>query len=211
MVGDRVFLHVSLGESMMRFGKRGKHSPRFIGQFEILTWVGKVAYKTSLSLYLSSLNHIFHVSMLKWYVHDEFHLLQWDSIHLDESLSFVEEPIVILDWQIRRLQSKEILSIKVQQSQRFVVEATCEAKLDMYTWNRYLFERSGTFKDKSLFGSGCCNEPRGHFYIFVLYLYYFDPSRSFLKAYVLCWVGLNASGGGRVSFECLLPFFRLKV
>ena len=74
-VGDAVFLKVAPLKGVMRFGKKGKLSPRFIGPFEITERIGKVAYRLALSPELSSVHDVFHVSMLKKYVSDPSHVL----------------------------------------------------------------------------------------------------------------------------------------
>ena len=57
---------------------------------------------------------IFHVSMLKRYYGDGNYIIRWDSVLLDENLSYEEEPVAILDREVRKLRSREIVSIKVQ-------------------------------------------------------------------------------------------------
>ena len=67
MEGEQVLLKVSPMKGVMRFGKRGKISPRYIGPFEVLKHVGEVAYKLALPPELSGVHPVFHVSMLKRY------------------------------------------------------------------------------------------------------------------------------------------------
>ena len=74
-VGDRVFLRVSPMKGVMRFGRWGKLSPRYIGPFEILRTVGEVAYELDLPPAFSSIHPVFHVSMLRRYIPDESHVL----------------------------------------------------------------------------------------------------------------------------------------
>ena len=74
-VGDRVFLRVSPMKGVIRFGRRGKLSPRYIGPFEILRTVGEVAYDLALPPAFSSIHLVFHVSMLRRYIPDESHVL----------------------------------------------------------------------------------------------------------------------------------------
>ncbi|XP_069151917.1 uncharacterized protein [Solanum lycopersicum] len=114
MEGDHVWLRVSPMKGVMRFGKKGKLSPRFIGPFEILSRVGEVAYKLALPPSLSAVHPVFHVSMLRKYIPDESHVLSLDSVELGQDFTFEEEPIAILDRQIRKLRTKEIASVKVQ-------------------------------------------------------------------------------------------------
>ncbi|KAL5560854.1 hypothetical protein UlMin_037065 [Ulmus minor] len=79
-VGDSVFLKVAPMKGVMRFGKKGKLSPRFIGPFEILERIGKVAYKLALPPELSSVHNVFHVSMLKKYMSDPSHVLEHEHL-----------------------------------------------------------------------------------------------------------------------------------
>ena len=115
-------------KGVMRFGKKGKLSLRFIGPFEILSRVGEVAYKLALPPSLSVVHPVFHVSMLRKYIPDESHVLSLDSVELGPNLTFEEEPIAILDRQIRKLRTKEIASVKVQWKHRSVGEATWETE-----------------------------------------------------------------------------------
>ena len=101
-------------KGVMRVGKKGKLSPRFIGTFEILSRVGEVAYKLALPPNLSAVHPVFHVSMLRKYIPDESHVLSLDSMDLGPDLTFEEEPITILDRKIQNVRTKEIDSVKVQ-------------------------------------------------------------------------------------------------
>ncbi|XP_069154406.1 uncharacterized protein [Solanum lycopersicum] len=131
MVGERVLLKVSPMKGVMRFGKKGKLSPRYIGPFEVVECIGEVAYQLALPPGLSGVHPVFHISMLKKYHQGGDHVIQWDSVLLDQNLTFEEEPITILDRQIRKLRSKEIASVKVQWKHRPVEEATWETEADM--------------------------------------------------------------------------------
>ncbi|XP_069144513.1 uncharacterized protein [Solanum lycopersicum] len=115
----------------MRFGKRGKLSPRYIGPFKVLKRVGEVAYELALPPGHSGVHPVFHVSMLEKYHGDGNYIIRWDSVLLDENLSYEEEPIAILDRDVRKLRSKEIASIKVQWKNRPVEEYTWENEADM--------------------------------------------------------------------------------
>ena len=74
-VGDKVFLKVSPWKKILRFGRKGKLSPRFIDPYEILERVGPVAYRLTLPLELAKLHDVFHVSMLRRYCFDTSHIL----------------------------------------------------------------------------------------------------------------------------------------
>ncbi|MDV3192353.1 MAG: hypothetical protein Q8853_02885, partial [Candidatus Phytoplasma australasiaticum] len=79
--------------------KRGKLDPRFIGPFKILRKGGDVAYELALLSSLSSMYPIFHVFMLRQYFPTEYHMISYDSVELGSDLSYIEEPIAILDKQ----------------------------------------------------------------------------------------------------------------
>ena len=76
-VGDPVFLKVALMKGVLRFGHKGKLSPKFIGPFEILERVGPVAYKLALPPALSGVHDVFHVSMLRKYITDPIHVIDY--------------------------------------------------------------------------------------------------------------------------------------
>ena len=87
---------------------------------------------------------VFHVSMRKRYHGDGNYIIRWDSVLLDENLSYEEEPVAILDREVRKLRSREIASIKVQWKNRPVEEATWEKEVDMRERYPHLFTDSGT-------------------------------------------------------------------
>ncbi|GAV71219.1 Chromo domain-containing protein [Cephalotus follicularis] len=115
----------------MRFGNKGKLTPRFIGPFEILERVGPVAYRLALPPSLADVHNVFHVSMLRKYHPDPSHVLQWEPLELRTNLSFEEIPIRILDRRIKQLRSKTILLVKVLWQYQGVEEATWEREDDM--------------------------------------------------------------------------------
>ena len=86
--GKQVLLNVSPTKGVMRFGKRGQLSPRYIGPFEVIKHVGEVAYELALPPGLSEVYPVFHVSMLKKYHSDGNYIIRWDSVLLDENLSY---------------------------------------------------------------------------------------------------------------------------
>ena len=96
-VGDHVFLKVMPKRGVVRFGKRGKISPRFIGPFEILERVGTVAYRLSLPPSMPSVHEVFHVSMLRKYTPDPAHVMDWGEITIDTDGTFEEGPVRIMD------------------------------------------------------------------------------------------------------------------
>ncbi|GAV65272.1 Chromo domain-containing protein [Cephalotus follicularis] len=123
----------------MRFDKKGKLTPRFIGPFEILERVGPVAYRLALPPSLADVHNVFHVSMLRKYHPDPSHVLQWEPLELRTDLSFEEIPIRILDRRIKQLRSKTIPLVKVLWKYHGVEEATWEREDDMQAKYPQLF------------------------------------------------------------------------
>ncbi|GJS44069.1 putative reverse transcriptase domain-containing protein [Tanacetum coccineum] len=107
-VRDRVMLKVSPWKGVVRFGKRGKLNPRYVGPFKVLAKVGKVAYKLELPQELSRVQHTFHVSNLKKCYADEPLVMSLEGIHVDDKLQFVEEPVKIMEREIKRLKRSRI-------------------------------------------------------------------------------------------------------
>ena len=103
-----------------------------------------MAYELALPPGLSGVHPVFHASMLKRYHGDGNYIIHWDSVLLDENLSYEEEPFAILDIEVRKLRSREIASIKVQWKNRPVEEATWEKEADMREKYPHLFTDSGT-------------------------------------------------------------------
>lgn len=94
--GDHVLLKVSPTRGVMRFGKKGKLSPRFIGPFEILERIGPVAYRLALPPNLTGVHNVFHVSMLRKYVYDPSHIIDFGDVELTEDNTYIEKPVRIL-------------------------------------------------------------------------------------------------------------------
>ena len=96
-VGDHVFLKVMPKRGVVRFGKRGKLSSRFIGPFEILERVGTIAYWLALPPSMSGVHEVFHVSMLQRYTPDPSHVVDWGEIEVDMNGTFEEGLVCIMD------------------------------------------------------------------------------------------------------------------
>lgn len=112
-VGDKVLLKVSPWKGLVRFGKKGKLSPRYVGPFEIIERIGPVAYKLQLPQELSAIHDTFHVSNLKKCLADEALIIPLEEIKINDKLNFVEEPIEILDREVKQLKRSKIPIVKV--------------------------------------------------------------------------------------------------
>ncbi|XP_037492052.1 uncharacterized protein LOC119369595 [Jatropha curcas] len=112
-VGDKVFLKVSPWKKILRFGRKGKLSPRFIGPYEIIERVGPLAYRLALPPDLDRIHNVFHVSMLRRYRSDPSHVIAVESITIDPDLTYEEEPVRILASEVKELRNKRIPLVKV--------------------------------------------------------------------------------------------------
>ncbi|GJX87150.1 putative reverse transcriptase domain-containing protein [Tanacetum coccineum] len=112
-VGDQVLLKVSPWKGVIRFGKKGKLVPRYVGSFEIFERIGPVAYRLRLPKEMSKMHNTFHVSNLKKYLADANLHVPLDDIKIDKSLHFVEEPVEIMDREVKTLKRSKIPIVKV--------------------------------------------------------------------------------------------------
>ncbi|KAD6796259.1 hypothetical protein E3N88_07155 [Mikania micrantha] len=125
-VGDRVMLKVSPWKGVVRFAKKGKLTPRYVGPFEIIERIGHVAYRLSLPDELSGVHDVFHVSNLKKCLADETLIIPIEEIQLDEHLRFVEEPLEIMDRKVKQLRRSRVPIVKVRWNSRRGPEFTWE-------------------------------------------------------------------------------------
>ncbi|GKE54553.1 hypothetical protein Tco_1489709 [Tanacetum coccineum] len=117
-------LKVSPWKGVIRFGKRGKLNPRYIGPFKILVKVGTVAYQLELPEQLSHVHSTFHISNLKKCLSDERLAIPLDEIHVDDKLNFIEELVEIIDREVKHLKQSRILIVKVCWNSRRGLEYT---------------------------------------------------------------------------------------
>lgn len=108
----------------MRFCKKGKLTTRYVGIYEILKRVQKVAYELKLPNELTVVHMMFHVSMLKKCIGDPVSVIPLEVIWLSKKLSYEDVPIEILDRQIKKLKNTEVASVKVQWTNHLVEGAT---------------------------------------------------------------------------------------
>ena len=150
-VGDHVFLKVIPKSGVVRFGKRGKLSPRFIGPFEILKRVGAVAYRLALSPNMSGVYEVSHVSMLRRYTPDPAHVVDWGEIEVDIDGTFEEGPVCILDSRDQVLRRKTVRLMRVLWQHSGVEESTWEHEDTMRPTYPFLFRDEGTWFSRLIF------------------------------------------------------------
>ncbi|GKC92917.1 putative reverse transcriptase domain-containing protein [Tanacetum coccineum] len=132
-VGDRVLLKVSPWKGVIHFGKKGKLAPRYVGPFEIFERIGPVAYRLRLPEELSGVHDTFHVSNLKKCLADANLHVPLDEIQIEKTLCFVEEPVKIMDREIKRLKRSKISLVKVRWNSKHGPE---------FTWGREDYMKS---------------------------------------------------------------------
>ncbi|GJT65688.1 putative reverse transcriptase domain-containing protein [Tanacetum coccineum] len=128
--------------TLVRFGKRGKLNPRYVGHFKVLEKVGAVAYKLELPQELSRVHNTFHVSNLKKCYADEPLAVLLDRLHIDDKLHFVEEPVEIMDREVKRLKQCRIPIIKVRWNSRRGLEITWEREDQFRKKYSHLFTKT---------------------------------------------------------------------
>ncbi|GKA65638.1 transposase, MuDR, MULE transposase domain protein, partial [Tanacetum coccineum] len=119
-VGDRMMLKVLPRKGVIRFGKRGKLNPQYIGPFKILERIGLMAYKLVLPKELSNVHSTFYVSNLKKYLSDESLVIPMKELRLDDKLNFVEEPVEIMDREVKQLKQSRIPIVKIKSFLRYM-------------------------------------------------------------------------------------------
>ena len=148
-VGDHVFLKVAPMREVLRFGKKGKLSPRFVGPFEVLERIGLVAYRLALPPILAAMHNVFHVSILRKYTSYPTYIIVHETLPIRKDLSYEKKPIGIMARDVRRLRRREIPIVKVLWENNRGNEATWECEDDMRRSYTKLFGEGSTFKDES--------------------------------------------------------------
>ena len=124
----------------MRFGRKRKLSPRFMEQFEVLERVGTLAYKVALPPTLSKIHNIFHVSTLRKYIYDPFHVVELEPIQISEDLTYEEVPIHIVDVMDKVLRHVVVKLVKIQWSNHSIREATWVLEEEIRKKHPHLFQ-----------------------------------------------------------------------
>ena len=113
-VNDKVLLKVSPWKGVVRFGKKGKLAPRYVGPIKILERVGKVAYRLELPSELSNVHPVFHVSNLKKCLAENDLQIPHDEVRIDKKMHFVEIPVEIVNREVKKLKNKRIPIVLVR-------------------------------------------------------------------------------------------------
>jgi len=118
-------------KGVTRFGKKKKLNPRYVGPFEILERVGPIAYRLALPPSLARVHDVFHVSMLREYISDPSHVIKYESLQLQEDLTYEEIPVKLLDRKVQELRTKSIPLVKVLWRNHEIEEASWELEDDI--------------------------------------------------------------------------------
>lgn len=139
--GDKVYLKVSPTKGVMRFGEKGKLSPRYIGPYEVLERIGTLAYRLALPPILAQVHNVFHVSQLRKYVPDPSHVLEPRPLKVRSDATYEEIPVRIVDRKDQVLRRRVIPYVKVQWSNHTEREATWELEEQIRERYPHLFDK----------------------------------------------------------------------
>jgi hypothetical protein len=138
-VGDHVYMKVKAQKLSLKLGNYANLAPRFCGPLEILTRIGPVAYQLALPTNLR-IHNVFHVSLLKKYIHDPTHRIDWNLVQVEPKGEFQVEPLRILDWREITLRNRSITQVKVQWKHFSPEEATLDLEEDLRKSHPILFQ-----------------------------------------------------------------------
>ena len=136
---------------VVKFGKRGKLSPRFIGPFEMLERIGTVVYRLALPPSMTGVHEVFHVSMLRKYTPDPAHVVDWGQIEVDTDETFEEGPVCIFDSRDQVLRCKTVMLVRVLWRHYGVEESTWEREDTMRATYPFLFRDESTWFSRLTF------------------------------------------------------------
>ncbi|KAM0009708.1 putative nucleotidyltransferase, Ribonuclease H [Helianthus debilis subsp. tardiflorus] len=139
--GDKVLLKVSPLKGIVRFGKKGKISPRYVGPLPVIQRIGPVAYRLQLPKELAGVHDVFHVSNLKKCLADESLVVPLQDIEVNEKLKFIEQPLQIEDRKVKFLKHKRLVLVKVKWNSRRGPEYTWELESEMKRKYPHLFQK----------------------------------------------------------------------
>ena len=152
-IDEKVFFKVSPWKKVIRFGKKGRLSPRFIGAYEVIEKVGSVAYRLALPPELEKIHNVFHVSMLRRYRSDLSYVVSSETIELRPDFTYEEEPVEILAHEVKELWKKKIMLVKVLWRNHKTEKATWESEETMRQQYLQLFNE-GNFEDEIFLSGG---------------------------------------------------------
>ena len=139
---DQVLLKVSPWKGVVRFGKRNKLNPRYVGPYRITERIGPVAYRLELPAELGGVHDVFHVSNLKKCLSNKTQAVPLEELQVDEQLRFIEEPVEVLDWETKTLKQSKIPIVKVRWNSKRGPEFTWEREDQMMKKYPHLFWRA---------------------------------------------------------------------
>ncbi|XP_027155277.1 uncharacterized protein LOC113755471 [Coffea eugenioides] len=158
-----VFLKVTPLRGTVAARKGKKLKPRYVGPYKIQRRVETVAYQLELLTSMSRIHNVFHVSLLKKYHPDPTHILQPKDVELDETLTYEEQPVQILDRKVKELRNKRIPLVKILWRNHDMEEATWELEEDMQKKYPSLFMNKGiNFEDEIVLRGGGYETPVSH-------------------------------------------------
>ena len=138
-VDDFVFLKAFPWKGVIRFRKRGKLGPQYIGPFRVIARIGRVAYRLELPAELGQIHDTFHVSQLRKCIADESAVVPLEDIQVDVGLNYIERPVAIRDRKIKVLRNKEVPLVQVQWQHQKGSELTWEPEREMREQHPELF------------------------------------------------------------------------
>nr|GEX34466.1 hypothetical protein [Tanacetum cinerariifolium] len=169
---DKIMLKVSPWRGVIRFGKRRKLSPRFIRPFKVIERIGPVAYKLELPDKLCEIHDTFHVSNLKrCFVNDDV-VIPLDEVQLDNKLYFVEEPVEIMDREVKRLKESRIPIVKVCWNSRRRPEFTWKRE-EFFRSNKKTRDKARKVPGRHFLKEGKLKEPKFKVIIILTYVFTF--------------------------------------